>query len=448
MKSKTSKRKIRIWSFAIAAVVTLCGFTVRGYASAAEYSNKLGITYERSLTELSEHMNSIETNLLKGKYAVTESGASDLAIKLWSEALAAKTNLSSLPTNGTGLDNTYKFLSQVGEFSLSLSKKLSRGEDISEEEKQEINRLYEYAVQINNEISELCVTMNDEGKWADSIKNSIYENDGNNNAKELDEGFNNVEEQLSDYPTLLYDGPFSDHILNAKPLFLEDKPEITTDQAAQRAAELVGKAEEELSRATEQDGIIPTYDFSVGDSIISITKKGGYCSYILNSRDISEAVYGYDECLERANDFLASLSFGSFKPSYYALNEGVCVINFAYTENDIVYYTDLIKIGVATDTGEIVSFNAQGYIMNHTVRTEFERKSSLEQAAEKISPLLTVESTGLAVIPLDTQKERLCYEFLCKDESDREILVYINEATLEEEKILILLKSDGGVLTK
>lgn len=447
MKNTKKKTKVRIWSFALAAVLVLAGFAVSGYASAAEYSTRLGITYERNLSELSEHIDNIETDLLKGRYAVTSSGASDLSMKLWSEALSAKTCLSGLPTSGTELDNTYKFLSQVGEFSLSLAKKISKGEQTSDQEQDELEQLLDYAKQINNEVAELCVTMNDDGKWADSIKNSIYKNDGQVSA-DLNEGFNNVEEHLSNFPTLLYDGPFSDHILQAKAVFLDGKSDVTADAAKSTAAALLGTQPENLSDGGEENGIIPSYNFYYNDSCISITKAGGYCSYILNSREISDSVYGYDECLEKAKDFLGRLSLGSFKESYFALNEGVCVINFAYTENDIIYYTDLVKVGVATDTGEIVTLNTQGYIMNHKERSFDAPKNDISSARQKLSPILSKKSEALAIIPLDTQNEKLCYEFLCEGQNGEEILVYINADTLEEEKILVVLKTDGGVLTK
>ena len=45
-------------------------------------------------------------------------------------------------------------------------------------------------------------------------------------------------------------------------------------------------------------------------------------------------------------------------------------------------------------------------------------------------------------------EEIRCYEFHCQAPDSTEILVYINPSTLEEEDILILLKSDGGTLVK
>ena len=54
----------------------------------------------------------------------------------------------------------------------------------------------------------------------------------------------------------------------------------------------------------------------------------------------------------------------------------------------------------------------------------------------------------MALIPTDGGGEARCYEFVCEAEDGQEILVYINAVNLDEEDILILLKSDGGTLTK
>jgi len=71
-----------------------------------------------------------------------------------------------------------------------------------------------------------------------------------------------------------------------------------------------------------------------------------------------------------------------------------------------------------------------------------------EEAAEKINPLLTVKNISVALIPSSGGGEKRCYEFVCVGEDEREVIVYINMKTLEEEQIFILLKTDGGVLVK
>ena len=124
-------------------------------------------------------------------------------------------------------------------------------------------------------------------------------------------------------------------------------------------------------------------------------------------------------------------------------------INFAFFENNITYYTDLIKVSIALDNGEVTAFDSTGYIMNHTVRKDSIKKQYTIKDAEKLlNTSLKVKSSKEVYIPTDFGTEVFAYEYHCIAPDDNEILVYINPETGVEEEILVLLYSDNGVLTK
>ena len=100
------------------------------------------------------------------------------------------------------------------------------------------------------------------------------------------------------------------------------------------------------------------------------------------------------------------------------------------------------------ESGDIVFYEAGGYIANHKERAFEVPQITEEEAASIISPKLSVNSIQLALIPTDSIEEIRCYEFACTSADGQEVLVYINTATLSEEDILILQKSDGGILVK
>ena len=87
----------------------------------------------------------------------------------------------------------------------------------------------------------------------------------------------------------------------------------------------------------------------------------------------------------------------------------------------------LSKVGVSMDDGTVVRFASTGYLMNHYG--------------------LDVERTALAIIPSDGGEELLCHEFLCADPDGARLLVYCDAETGLQRRLLILLKSDNGVLT-
>ena len=110
-------------------------------------------------------------------------------------------------------------------------------------------------------------------------------------------------------------------------------------------------------------------------------------------------------------------------------------------------YTDLIKVGVALDNGQIVEFDARGYLTNHTARELGKPKISEEAARKAVSPSLKIEQTGLALIPTAGLHEVYCYEFLCTGKNGEKLLVYIGADTGVEEQILLLLITENGTLT-
>ena len=160
----------------------------------------------------------------------------------------------------------------------------------------------------------------------------------------------------------------------------------------------------------------------------------------------NDYILTYEQARKKAKRFLSNNDMLSFTESYYFTDEGVCVINFAYLDGETICYTDLIKVGVAMDTGEIVLFEASGYLSNHKERAFETPKYTLGEARLIVSDQLNVNKTALALIPTPNGEKR-CYEFIC-DDKGQEILVYINVTSLDEEEILILIKGNGGILVK
>ncbi|MBQ3692515.1 MAG: germination protein YpeB, partial [Clostridia bacterium] len=193
------------------------------------------------------------------------------------------------------------------------------------------------------------------------------------------------------------------------------------------------------------EGNLPTYNFSAGDIYISVTKKGGYVNIYRDSAEIAKKTLSYNDALEEAKRFLTKQFKEEFTESYYLIDNNICTINFAYTEDDVICYSDLIKVGVNMQTGEIASYCATGYIMNHTERNIKNPKISKQLAQNSLSENLNVKSCKTALIPTAGNNEVLTYEFDCTAGSEK-VLVYVNCETGLEEQIYIVLESDNGVL--
>lgn len=439
-----TRNAVRLISFCIAAVLVAAVFAVKARQDLKRYRLEVQNNYSRSLDGLNSSINNISLILEKAEYVTTAKQLSQMSAQLLTEAENAKNALAELPA-GDNLDIINRFLSQVGNYAMAVSKSLVSGEEPSGDYAQNIAVLKNTAQKISEAVGNSSIAYDNPSEWADDLDNKLEEAvDKDSLAGALD----TLEDSLSDYPTLVYDGPYSDHILEKEPLMLKNAAAVTEDEALKKAAETAECEADKLSLDGTAEGKIPAYRFSGEDISVTVSRSGGYAVYMRKSREIGDYVLEHAQAVEKAKRYLERIGMGGFTETYFFTDEGVCVINFAYLDGKTVCYTDLVKVGVAMDTGEIMLYEASGYLTNHTDRAFETAAVSAEEAAETVSDRLKIRETSLALIPTKGGGEKRCYEFVCLTEDGREILVYINAVTKEEEDILILLKSDGGTLTK
>ena len=447
MENQVSRRgKIRVRLYASVLILVLFSAFVINAQKASELSRQLNADAERSLSTLEACMSSINTNLTKGLYANTTPMLSSMAISLTRDAASAKNSLSSLPLSDTQLDNMLKFLSQVGAFVSTLDRKLSLGESITSEERNQLKQLIDVSQKLLSELDTITQGVED-GSVSFKQAGSTLQKSADQSVQ-IDSAFGDAEQTLTDYPTLIYDGPFSDHILNQSPKTLEGKSDISKEKALEIASDFIGIDKNTLRFDSETNGVIETYNFFVDSINISVCKKGGAVLYLLGSSSAGESVITPEQAVENAKNFLRAKGYENMKESYYSTQDGICTVNFAYENEGVICYPDLIKLSVSLETGNIISFDARGYIMNHTDRPPVQSKISADEAKMSVSDYLTVMSSRLAVIPTDYKTEKTAYEFHCKTPDEQEVLVYIDVLTAKEDDILLLLYSDGGILTK
>ncbi len=447
LENQVSRRgKIRVRLYASVLILVLFSAFVINAQKASELSRQLNADAERSLSTLEACMSSINTNLTKGLYANTTPMLSSMAISLTRDAASAKNSLSALPLSDTQLDNMLKFLSQVGAFVSTLDRKLSLGEPITSEERNQLKQLIDISQKLLSELDTITQGV-ENGSVSFKQAGSTLQKSADQSVQ-IDSAFSDAEQTLTDYPTLIYDGPFSDHILNQSPKTLEGKSDISKEKALEIASDFIGIDKSTLRFDSETNGVIETYNFFVDSINISVCKKGGAVLYLLGSSSAGESVISPEQAVENAKNFLSAKGYENMKESYYSTQDGICTVNFAYENEGVICYPDLIKLSVSLETGNIISFDARGYIMNHTDRPPVQSKISADEAKMSVSDYLTVMSSRLAVIPTDYKTEKTAYEFHCKTPDEQEVLVYIDVLTAKEDDILLLLYSDGGILTK
>lgn len=444
--NRTSRRgTVRIISFILAGFLALGTSSIVNSVRAQNIALQVEAANERALGELGEYLSNIQTALQKGLYANTPDMVAKLSMQLRQEAAGAKSSLSQLSLSEVELDNLYRFLSQVGEFALSLSRKLDSGEDVTAEEREKLKSLSAFADDLSARMEGIRESLsNGSLSFTQAVSTLSTQGEGTY----LGDAFSDMEQSMADLPTLIYDGPFSDHIMQAQPKMTTGKQEISLAEATRIASEVTGIPQESLTNTENEAGTMPSYGFSYGETTVSITKNGGYLSYLLSSRYADESTLDYSAAIQRAQEYLDRIGYSNMKESYYSISDGICTINFAYVLDGVLCYPDLIKVSVALDNGDVTGVDARGYLMNHAARSLGQPALDRDTAAKSVSESLRIESSRLAIIPTDSMGEKYCYEFKCKGENGEDVLIYIDTTTGQEDNILILTYSDNGIFAR
>lgn len=431
---------IRLISFALFLIIIPTAFAF-SYQSRAQTAERiLKYSYMKNAEELLMYSENISADLKKALCSNSPPMLNRISSKLWRETGFAKETLDSLPIDGGTLEKTNKFLSQTGDFSVSLARKFSKGEQITEEERAALKKLCDYSDVMLEEV----LVLND--YLMTGSVSMVNEAAPNENAPDVAEGFSEMSEDFSAYPTLIYDGPFSDHILERAPLYNKEMQNISRGEAKKRAAGFLGIETNALSDCGDEESALPSYCFKTNDVDIAVTKQGGLVLYVLNHRRLNEKAISETEALAYIGEYIKQLDL-PLKLTYYEINDGTLTASLAKTENGATLYTDLVKLTVALDNGEIINLDSRGYIINSHERDNLAPKLSEAQARQKLSPYLKPDKGNLALIPTEGMGETLCYEFKCKASEGETVLVYLNAETGEEEQILILMSGEYGKLT-
>mgnify|MGYP004443000499 FL=1 len=180
---------------------------------------------------------------------------------------------------------------------------------------------------------------------------------------------------------------------------------------------------------------------------ISVSKKGGHVVFLNYNRNVSEEKISEQEAVQKGKEYLASKGFNNMQETYYMKENGFITVNYAYKQNDVIMYADLIKVKIALDNGEVIGLETTGYLNCHYDRNIPINKISVDDARKHLSSKAQITSEALAMIPTEWKTEKFCYEFKGKIE-DMDFIAYINAENGEEEDILIVTNTPNGTLTE
>ena len=405
--------------------------------------------YNRGMYEMTRYIKNVDSNLSKLQIIKGKSLEIQTLADIWRESNLAKENLANLPIIQNNMGKTSKYLSQVSDFSFFLLKSISRDISITEEQYSDITTLNTSSTKL----LEVCNNIYDDLN-SGRLKWDEVEKLGN---EQLDENLatsdiQSIAKTFVEYEGLIYDGAYSNHMTDIKPKSLSDKV-VTEDEAKINITNIFGEDNiEYVNYIGESSNELELYEFQIKSKEYSnvrhiyMTKNDGKLYLMISDKDVNEQKITVDNAKKIGKDFLKNLQIDNVVDTYYIITENLVTINYAAVQDDVTLYTDLVKVKIALDNGEVCSVETAGYTFNHTVRDNLTPKLTIENAESKINKNIKVESKNLALVPTESKRELLVYEFKGTI-NEKKCIVYINALTGEEENVLMIIETPNGNLT-
>lgn len=384
--------------------------------------------YTSALYDSLDSVGEMENNLAKLLVSSSDSESISIAADVQKCASSAAEVVGRLPVDMYEHTGLQKFLNQVGDFAASYIRAVGSG--AADDYDSKIEDIYAATVGVREQLSEAAARIGTDGY---SVITDVEAGNLNVSGKEM-----NVE-----YPSIIYDGPFSDAD-NRCWKGLENLPEIGENDALAIVREKLG-IDGRVYGVSEGDEAMYEIVGTASDgceSYVSVTKKGGLIASAFLCSE-GQGVEGEEVDSEKARQIAVELGYDeSLVPVWYIASDGVAVVNLAPEKDGVVYYTDLIKIKLGG--GKLLGIEACGYCANHSERTYPPARMTPASAASCVSKKLTVTSTRLAVIPMNSS-EVLCYE-VAGTYKGLDYFVYVDAVNGKQVDIMRVIDSEQGKL--
>ena len=423
--------------------------------------NELGVAlenqYQRLFFDVKKHVENVQVNLSKAMLSESRDQNVLLLSQIMNESYFAQDKLGQMPVSHADTAKTEKFLNQAADYSFHLIQTHLKGQPLTDAQKTELGNLQKNSANFNNELSQLQSQLADKNFVMGALNQKQNKKIREGNEKVFQASITNIEKNMAKTPELIYDGPFSDQMLNKKPVGLGGN-DISKKEAEKIAIDFLGKDKvQEIKAFEEGDHVssmrIPSYTFNIRPKNTSkelaiymgVSRKGGKVLWMANSRPVPKGKLTIKEAQNKALKYLKEKGFDSMETNYYLNHDGTILFNFVYKENNVIVYPDLVKVKVALDNGEIVGFDASTYYLNHQARNIESPQITEAEARDQVKTDFNINSTRLALIPKG-KNEVLCYEFKGKH-NNADFIVYINALDGREEQILQIIRDENGTLT-
>ncbi|MBE5757769.1 MAG: hypothetical protein E7345_02425 [Clostridiales bacterium] len=437
MKNKYKLIGLLLTAVSALFIIFLCLF-LSYFNTCKTYRNQLENLYEKNYYETVSAINSLEVNMSKLVATTDLKSQSELLRDISENCTTCSNNIGLLPLSYNKVTEINSLINTISGFIESLSLANLDGDEIGEEDFNQLNSVHSRVQEVQYDLNLYLNKLKADYNILDDV-------DFNNSEQNLfSGGLVGSESNLTKIPTLIYDGPFSDSVINKEIKGLENV-EYTVGMAEEKLHSIFsGFAIEYLG---DSEGKFSTYNFDVKgdvDLYVSVTKLGGFLLNITAFGSGDEIKLSTEDGVALAEAFASDCGLKNMYSVWYQQTGNILYVNLAPIVNKVIYYPDLIKVKVDLSYGLVVGWEGVNYATNHVDRS-FVSSVGILEAQEKISPILTVTERNFTIIPDKYVGELSAYEFICTWKNYT-YYIYIDSVTGEEANILRVVNTTNGDL--
>ena len=395
--------------------------------------------YQGSLYELNSVVDNLETNLSKIRVSNSKSEQVKLLSDIAIESEIAETILERLPVDNRLTQNITSFVNKMGDSAQSMLYSVANGGTLSDSQIATIEHMYNTNTELKQIINELTATADGQ----DMIKAMR----GKTNSL-LYTTFDDIENTTIETPTEIHDGPFAENTDKVNAKALQGLEEISAARAEELAKEYFADYGVKSAKCTGETLAeqLSLYNITLktkdGDMSVQLSKLGGKVVEFNSYKDCSDKNFSVERCIDIAEDFLSDLGIDGMKAVWTSENGTTCNLNFAYVQDGVVIYSDMIKVKVCEERGIVTGMEGIAYVLNHTERSLPSAKISRGDAQEKLHAGFELEASRLCIIPTDSG-EVLAHEFYGTYEGNT-YYIYIDAKTGSEAEVFTVIGTKQG----
>lgn len=407
---------------------------------ATEYSLQLENIYKKNYFELVDSVNTADMKISKLLASGDEEYQAKMLGELSQSAKEMQASVAMLPLSNDNIMTSVRFINQMSGYAQVLQEKVDKGGSLTESDKEVLSQMHDALTEMKRYLNRMSTEMLNGYSIleASSRMNGDYD--------EFSTDFAQIKTEGSDYPTMIYDGPFSDSVVNQKIKGLSGK-EISKEDAYKKIDD-VFKNVSNIKYQGQTDGRFNTYNFNLQDSdgqtiYVQVTKIGGNILTVSGGIESDSKNISFDQAEKIALDFAKANGIENVEIVWSQELKSQAYFNIAPKLSGIILYPDLVKVKVDMEHGNVIGYDAITYFTNHTGRTLSQPSISRDDARAKIDGSFNIVNERIVLAPLDYNREVVCHEFECEREGAT-YYIYINASTGVEENILKVVETDDG----